>query len=188
MTWWRNNRIALLAVVVLLPLTLGIPFANQWLGYFSTWPSVPEEVLGADPVEYGGTTWTVDGARRITAASAEGREYGLPAGSDLVVLDLGVAPEELDDEGKSAFCDVRLQELDGDTITRVWGDSALDPIDFAYDEGASTGCISDENDPLAEYRVQFTFVVPTDAATDGRELALQLSVFSELPDYIRFRL
>jgi hypothetical protein len=183
--WLRKNWIGLVAVVVLLPATLGITFWQQWVGYFASRPSAPIEVVGADTAHYGGTAWSLESVERISSTSAEGKEIGLPSGTDLVVATLNVEPEEFDDEGKSFGCTVHLQELDGDTELLSIGDALLDPIDYSFPDDVEWGCNSEVTDP---YLAQTIFIVPSGAGTDGTRLGLSVSVVTELPDYLRFTL
>jgi len=79
-------------------------------------------------------------------------------------------------------CILLLEELDGTTVTRSWGASATDPIDYAATEGTLSTCDSDALEP---YTLESAFVVADDASDD---LGLAVTVSSELPRYLRFRL
>ena len=180
--WLRHNRIGLVAVAVLLPATVGITFANEWNAYFGERPSAPVEVAAGDTADFAKTGWAVEGTERIPASSPEGEEIGLPAGSELVVVTVRVTPGELDGDGESPGCLVRLEELDGDAGGRSWGDAMSEPISFSPTDGVETICTASRVDP---YLFESTFVVPSDA---GDDLALSVTVVSELPQYLRLRL
>ena len=180
--WLRNNWIGLVAVAVLLPATVGITFANEWNAYFGERPSAPVDIASGDTAAFAGSDWAVEGSERIPASSTEGEEIGLPAGSELVVVTMRVDPGELDGEGESPRCIVRLEELDGGTAQRSWGDAASEPISFSSTEGTESICTASNVDP---YLVESTFVVPSDV---GDDLALSVTVVSELPEFLRLRL
>ena len=178
--WFRRNRVGLLAVAVLLPATVGITFATQWTAYFGERASAPVSVVEGDTVDFGRAEWSLEGSRRISASSAEGREFGLPPGSDLVVVSVRVSPELGDAE--TPGCIVTLDEHDGATVTRTWGESATDPIDYTATEDTRSLCATDAVGP---YTLESVFVVAGDA---GDDLALALTVPGELPRYLSFRL
>ena len=175
--WLRRNWIGLIAVGVLVPATVGITFANEWTEYFGGRPSAPTSVAAGDTVDFADSGFVLRDSRRIPAASAEGEKIGLPAGSDLVVVTVSVTPD-----GEAPGCIVRLEEFDGAAVTRSWGDSSFDPIDFTATEGTKSYCATDEAGP---YLLESVFVVASDA---GDDLAVALTVASELPRYLSLRL
>jgi hypothetical protein len=183
--WLARNWIGLLAVAVLLPTTVGITFVQQWSAYLENWPTAPREVGVGEASTYAGTVWALESTERITASSVEGREIGLPRGSDLLVARIRVEPATLDGDGKSPFCHVRLQELRGDDIAREWESAALAPIDFRVSDDAESICMTDLTGP---YVVETPFLVPADAGADGTHLGMSLTVAAELPDYLRISL
>jgi hypothetical protein len=178
--WLRSNRIGLLAVVVLLPATVGITFATQWAAYFGERPTDPVVVGAGETVEFAEARWTLDGSRRISASSNEGRELGLPSGSDLVVVSVRVSPDV--GQAETPGCLVTLDELDGSSVARSWGESATDPIDYTATDGTLSYCATDASAP---YTLESVFVVASGA---GDDLALSLTVASELPRYLSLRL
>jgi hypothetical protein len=180
--WLRRNAFALGAVVVLVPVTLGVTFSNDWGRYYSTRPSQPIEVDAGSAADFAGTGWRVDSTRRVAGGSPEALAAHLPGGSDLVVVTVEVTPRELDEEGASTFCEVRLEEQDGGELARSWGDATLEPIDFEGADGVENGCTPDLTGP---YRFEALFVIP--ASVDSA-LALHLEVSDELPRYLSLRL
>jgi len=182
MTWLRRNWIALVAVAVLAPATVGITFATQWTEYFGGRASAPTSVGAGDTAEFARADWSLTSSRRISGTSAEGLEIGLPAGSDLVVVTVRVSPEPPADGDETPGCLVRLEEFDGTSVTRSWGDATLDPISYTAAEGTHSYCASDAVGP---YTLESVFVVASDA---GDELALSVTVATELPRYLSFRL
>ncbi|PPF78932.1 hypothetical protein C5B96_13955 [Subtercola sp. Z020] len=180
--WLRRNGLALAAVVVLVPLTVGITFSNEWISYYAERPSQPVVVGAGAAADFAGTGWRIEGSRRIAADSAEGADASLPAGSQLVVVTVGVTPRELDDEGTSPFCEVRLQEAGGGELARSWGDASFEPIDYRVSEEAETACTSELTTP---YRFEALFVIPAEVDT---ALVLRLEVVEELPRYLALTL
>ncbi|WP_216364026.1 hypothetical protein [Subtercola boreus] len=178
----RRNGIALGAVVVLVPLTLGVTFSNEWVAYYANRPSQPVAVAAASTADFAGTGWAVESSRRIAADSAEGVEAGLPSGSQLVVVTVDVTPRELSGEGKSPYCTLRLEEQGRGELARTWGDATFDAIDYREPEGVESGCNTDLATP---YRMEAKFVIPGDVQTT---LALRLEVVDELPRYLSFTL
>jgi hypothetical protein len=183
--WLAKNWVGLVGVAVLLPVTLGITFAQQWTAYLANWPTAPVEVDEGVTADYAGTGWSLDSTIRISASSVEGREIGLPNGSDLVVARVLVEPDVLDDDGKSPYCQVRLQELRGQSIAREWNDASFDPIDFDATAGTERYCVTEQTEP---YMLESIFIVPEDAGSDGTHLGMSLNVVEELPDYLRITL
>ena len=177
--WLRRNWIGLIAVAVLLPVTVGVTFSTQWTAYFGGRPSAPISIAAGDSTDFAQTEWTVEGTKRISAASAEGEEIGLPAGSDLVVVTVRVSP---DGDAVPPGCLVSLEEFDGDSVSRTWSNSSTDPIDYDPTEGTQSYCPSDAVGP---YVLESIFVVASDASDD---LAMALSVASEIPRYLSLRL
>jgi len=177
--WLQRNRLGLAAVVVLLPATVGITFATQWGDYFGSRPSAPTTVASGDSADFAGAGWSVEGTRRVAAASAEAEQIGLPAGSDLLITTVRVVP---DGSGDAPQCTVRLEEFDGGSVARTWGDAGYAAISYSPAEGTESYCAHDVDDP---YLLETAFVVPSDT---GDDLALALVVVSEIPRYLSLRL
>ena len=171
----------ILAVVVLLPLTLGVTFQNDWVGFYATQPSQPVRVEPGEPVEFAGTTWQVTDVSRVTAASDEGAEIGLPDETLLLTVAVRVTPDELVD-GLSPYCMATLQELDGDTVVRNWDEATFSPIDYSPDDPLEWGCDTELTSP---YSFEAWFVVPDDV---GEQLSLSLDVTGQRPQFLRLLL
>ncbi|MDF2444089.1 MAG: hypothetical protein JWR01_2292 [Subtercola sp.] len=180
--WLRRNAIALIAVVVLVPVTLGVTFSNEWLDYYSNRPSQPVTVDPGAAADFAGTGWRVDSTRRITSTSTEGADARLPGGTDLIVVTVDVTPRVLDENGLSPYCELRLEEAEGGELARSWGDAAFDPISYDGADDAQSGCTTDLTTP---YRFEALFVIPS--SVDGA-LTLNLEALDELPRYLELRL
>ncbi|WEO75794.1 hypothetical protein BJQ94_10390 [Cryobacterium sp. SO2] len=192
--WFQRNRLALLAIVVLLPATLGIMAVHQWLGYFAGWPSKPVDVTAGESVRYGQFGWRIESTDRVGADSAEGRERDLPAGTDLVVVTVRVDPTGATRPTVAAdasalvdtwrLCTARLEERGGPHAARSWTNAANGAVSLAGAGPALSSCSSELSEP---YTFDAEFVVPHDAGEQAT-LALGISVVSELPEYARFAL
>jgi hypothetical protein len=180
--WFRRNRRALLAVVVLLPATLGIMFANQWVGYFAEWPSRPVPVAVGGSVDYADALRSITSSERVTGGSAAGAERGLPADTDLVSVTLSVTPGgPVDDDD---LCRVWLEESGGSHAARKWSPSGSGAISLDGPRPEVTSCSSELSDP---YTFTAEFVVPADAGDTG-QLSVGVAVASALPEFARFAL
>lgn len=183
--WWARNRLPLVVAAVLVPLTIGVTFGSEWWQYFSGRPVQRTAAGRGSSVLYARAEFTVDGVSRISADSAAGRADGLPAGSDLILVTLSIAPKRVHDDGSSTLCTMELDELDRGTVTRHWTDANFDPIDYRRADGLESGC----NSALQHaYRAQVPFVVPAGAGTGDTELALLLYSADVLPKALRLRL
>jgi len=175
--WLKRNRRALLAVLVLLPATLGIMFANQWLGYFEEWPSRPVPAAAGETIEYGNARWSIETSDRVLGDSAAGRERNLPAGSDLLVVTVAVDPTGTGPDGKTDLCSARLEESGRQEATRTWSNTG--PISLDGPGPERTSCSSTLTTP---YTFDAQFVVPADAGK-ASSLSVSIVVVEALPDY-----
>jgi len=182
--WFRQNRLALLAVLVLLPVTLGIMFAYQWLGYFERFPSRPVDVATGDSIQYGRSEWRIDSTDRFGADSARGQERGLPAGTDLIVVTVRVVPSSTGTDKEHDLCTVRLEETGGEHPTRSWANATGAAVPLTGTGPDLTSCSRELRTP---YTFDAQFVVPADTG-DWSALTLGASVVTELPEYARFSL
>lgn len=182
--WFRQNRVALLAVLVLLPTTLGIMFAYQWLGYFEQWPSRPVDVAAGDSVEYGRSEWRIESTDRFGADSVAGTERDLPGGTDLIVITVRVVPSGTGTDEEHDLCAVRLEETGGGNPPRSWTNASGGAVPLAGTAPERTSCSRELRTP---YTFDAQFVVPADTG-DWAALTLAISVDEELPEYARFTL
>jgi hypothetical protein len=180
--WLRANLVGLVAIVLLVPATVAITFANEVGAYNQARATEYVSMGPGDELDYGGTGWKLEDVRRISWASEEGVETELPNATDLVIVTIEVTPKEFDAEGLASFCTVALNEMDGDSIARSWMDATHDPIDFWPPDGIEAYCKTELDDP---YLMQSAFVVPSDTSD---ELTMQIMVDAELPRYLRLRL
>jgi hypothetical protein len=180
--WWRRNAIGLAAFLVLAPATVAITFSTEFGSYASYRPSQPVEVAAGETADFAGSDWRLESAERYSAESPRGEAAGLPGGTDLVVATLTIEPGELDDEGRSPGCTVRLDEVSAGDVVRSWGDAAFSDLDHETAEGSEATCDPELTEP---YRAEWIFLVPSDA---GEQLALEVQVVGELPRYLHLAL
>ena len=187
--WLRRNALALSAVIVLAPATIGIAVANDWGTYLDTRPSHPVEVGSQHTTRFAGTDWRVEQVNRFAETSPEGVSAELPSGTDLVAVTVLVTPDELTEDGRLPGCIVRLGEYSRTSTTedRGWSAELFSPLGWDYADETESGCVSDpEPDTLTTpYRFTSYFIVPANASDN---LGLQLQVVDELPRYLLFRL
>lgn len=170
--------------MVLLPATLAITFAQQWLSYFDQRPSRPVDVISADSVDFADTSWRIVSTTRVAASSSEGADRALPKGTDLVSVTVDVTPHRLGDDNRSQMCTVRLEDFHGRGEDRSWSTVTSGAISLTGYGPDNVGCNSEESGP---YSFTAEFVVPADAG-DGSDLALSIAVVSEFPEYLRLTL
>ncbi|MFF8818796.1 hypothetical protein ACF07D_12450 [Leucobacter sp. NPDC015123] len=161
MNWLRRNRLALLALLVLLPVTAWVMSSNAWSGYLAHQPTRPVPIAGG-AVNYAGA---IIGPAQPTELDA--RAHGLPEGTRLVRIVLPVRPVA----GDRATCHApELWDRGGE---RRWAELSdtigAEPLDRL------TACTPDES----PYELVLDYVVPDDA----RELSLAVLSPSELPAF-----
>ncbi|WP_146073479.1 hypothetical protein [Cryobacterium sp. N22] len=181
--WLRRNGRALLAVLVLLPVTVGIMFANQWIRYFEEWPSRPVNAAVGETLEYGNARWRIESTARVSADSAAGRERDLPAGTDLISVTVEVDPTGTGPDGVPDLCTARLEESGGGTVTRSWSNGSRG----ALLGGAGPLLTSCSSDLSTRYSFEAEFVVPAEAG-ESSSLTVNIAVPGFLPEYGRFAL
>jgi hypothetical protein len=182
--WFTRNTRALLVVLVLLPATLGIMFAHQWIGRLEERPSRPVDVATGESVDYANAAWTIEATERVPGTSAAGLERGLPAGTDLIVVTVAVSPAAPGADGLSDPCTVRLEESGRDGATRTWSNATRGRIQLAGDGPELTSCSSELGSP---YSFDAEFVVPAETG-DFSHLTAGIVVPDALPEYARFAL
>lgn len=169
--WWRRNRSALLALVILLPVTVGIFCGWEWWKTSSGRPTFAVTAERGESVDLGGVTFGPARATETTIADAE-----IPPGTKILAVRIPV-----DRHGATTGCEVyALREMAGKE--RVFeADTARLPWDFHR----YTLCPMDpEADlfPTGPFSIDVPFIVPEDV--DG-PLGVELLIVDELPRYAR---
>jgi hypothetical protein len=154
MTWLLRNRIALLALVVLVPLVV---FATAGLEIISQGvvQPTPTPVANKKPFTYLGATWKVRGSREFDGTDAN----GIPKGSALVAALVDVTPVAGSRAPKITGCTMTL-DAPGPSGTRTW-DALLDPEDYHYvrADGTVSGC---DMHPAKPETIEVVFLTPVD--------------------------
>lgn len=162
--WWRRNALALAALVVLIPLTVGVIAANEWSQYDAGHATQPIIVQAGDAARY-------DGAG-IGPARAEFTDNpAAPAGSRVLRTTTLITPLD----GPIACATPVLRELTG--AKRQW-DEASGLLDLDYDPEAHSTCDSER--PI-RYSLTLHYLLPDDAVGP---FALDLAG-DPLPQFVR---
>lgn len=172
MSWLRENRWWLVALVVLVPATIVAALWPQWFDYQNR---INPPVLHAETgelVEYAGSQWRLDEWKIVLATSAEGGDLDLPVGTQLVAALVTIEPGD-----RAPSCTASLVDDERD---RWWRTTIGSTPDFPGAPDASNYCDPDLTDP---YQAVFTWVVPAEV---GRSGAVELAVFEADPLILRF--
>ncbi|MFT4260412.1 hypothetical protein [Microbacterium sp.] len=148
-SWWRRNRLALIVIVVLAPVTAaGILWQgwNQYYG-FGARPFAPIAVAEGDSAELAGATWGP-----VHSAEVEPEGFDVPSGARLIGVAVPVAPD-----GDPVSC-VRPRLIEQSTGLE-WESAALEIGHLPSTEEPDI-CALDTADP---YELIVPFVVPADA-------------------------
>ncbi|MET0303427.1 MAG: hypothetical protein ABW040_05220 [Microbacteriaceae bacterium] len=176
-SWWHRNRLSLLALVLIAPLTVTVLFWGEYDTYFGVRPSRAVPVAADTTAVYGGAEWTVTSVRRVGAGDAGVRPGAIPDGADAILVAVEIEPEA----ENAPACTLRLHETrasGGDRSTSA----ELGARVFADDPLGVSGCSSDET---TTYTATAAFFVPADARGD---MSLDVIAGDELPRFLRMRL
>lgn len=169
--WWRRNRRALLAVVILIPLTVGV--AGGW----EFWKRVQGRPTFAVTAA-AGSTIDFDGITFGPATAAEVSSPAIDLAPDSKVISVSVP---VDRHGAATACSIPvLRELGGQG--RLWeADHQL----LRWDSSLYTFCPSDpkwDSFPDGPFTIDVPFIVPDDVSG---ELGVEFTLIDELPRYLR---
>ncbi|MGN7979302.1 hypothetical protein ACTJJ4_17125 [Microbacterium sp. 22195] len=155
--WWRTNRVALVALLVLVPaIGIGVGW-NEWYSYYGYGARkvTAVEVPDKGTVKLSGAEWGPIRSGEITDTS----KLDMPKGARLLAAIVPVTPD-----GKAVSCDppVLVQQSTGREWTPMRSEIGLA---YSYDENDK--CVSDladEKDPESAQPFSLTvgFVVPDD--------------------------
>lgn len=161
--WWRRNRIALIAILILVPLTGLVIFGK---GIRTSRDSRPTDPITVDA----GQTATYSGATVGPTVAAFTNDSTAAPNSRVVRVTMPIA------NGSELFCNsLTLRELTG--AGREW-QPALES--FASDGLAVPYCDTTQPGP---YHLETYFVIPDDAIGP---FAVELYVVELLPKYVKF--
>lgn len=177
-SWWRRNRLALAALVVLLPAVPAVIFHSTWSSYFGARASAP--IVAEDGVEtaFAGAQWRVQGWTTAAAGSTEANVLGVPRDADLVLARVALDPGS----GEGPGCRVTLVHTDAGNGIQRWNGISGRPITYRPEPGIAEGCTPNATEP---YLFDVAFAVP--AGTPG-PFRLDVEVTTELPAYLELPL
>lgn len=177
-SWWRRNRLALAALVVLLPAVPAVIFHSTWSSYFGARPSAPVAAEEGTETAFAGANWRVQGWTTAIAGSSEATVLGVPSDADLVLARVALDP------GSNAgpACRVSLVHTDADGGIQRWSGISGRPITYRPEPGIADGCTPNATEP---YLFDIAFAVP--AGTSG-PFRLDVEVSAELPRYLELPL
>lgn len=156
-SWWRRSRWAVLALVVLVPAAVATSLSVDAVDY---WNAQPRELT---TVPVGGVARMGEASLRITdtwtatADSAEGVEYGVPAGTALVSITLELDATAASDDFS---CSLELLQADRD---RRWINS-YSGTDYWPGRGLPDDVPTSCRGADAAFPFEVTFLIPEDAA------------------------
>ncbi|GAA3939036.1 hypothetical protein [Microbacterium soli] len=157
--WWRTNRAALIALLVLIPVVgIGVGW-NEWYAYYGYGfrKVAPVEAADRGTVRLAGAEWGPVRSGEITDTAG----LTVPDGARLLAAIVPVTPQ-----GEAVSCDapVLVQQSTG----REWA-PVRSEVGLAYSADEHERCIAilaDEDDPASAQPFSLTvgFVVPGDVA------------------------
>lgn len=169
--WWRRNRRAVIAVIILLPLTAGVAGGWEWWKRSQGRPTFAVVAPAGGTVDFGGITFGPATAQEIAVPDVD-----LPEDSTIIAVDV-----EIDRHGATTACSTPvLRELGGEG--RLW---EADMSKVGWDSDYDTLCPSDprqESFPRGPFSIDVPFVIPDDVVGD---LGVEFLVVDELPSYVR---
>lgn len=176
-SWWRRNRVSLLALMLIAPLTVTVLFWGEYDTYFGVRPSRVVPVAADVTAVYSSAEWTVTSVRRVGAEDAGVTPGAVPDGADALLVAVEVEPGAENAPG----CTLRLHETRASGGDRTFS-AELSARIFSDDPLGVSGCSSDET---TTYTATAAFFVPADARGD---LSLDVIAGDELPRFLRMEL
>lgn len=155
--WWRTNRLALVALLVLMPLIGVGVWWNEWYPFYGygTRKVTAVQVPDKGTVELGGATW----GPLKSGVGKKISDLDMPQGTHLVIAILPVEPH-----GKAVNCESPLlvQQSTGKEWLPVRSE-----IGIPYNADEPERCVNDLADPknpasVKPYSITVGFVVPDD--------------------------
>ncbi|WP_435747628.1 hypothetical protein [Microbacterium sp. PMB16] len=148
-SWWRRNRLALIALAVVVPVTAGGVGWHEWHQYFGFGgrPFQPVLVEDGDSIEFAGAEWGPLRGGELDDLSG----FDLPDGTTVVAVGIPVDP---DAKGVSCTTPVLVDQETG----REWR-AARSEIGLLYNSEEPETC---DSSTRGEYELIVPFVVPDD--------------------------
>ncbi|MFC4137681.1 MULTISPECIES: hypothetical protein [unclassified Microbacterium] len=146
--WWRTNRLALPAAIVLIPLTFGALTWNEWNEAYGPSSHPVRIVDDGETVHAAGATWGP--ARGGELKDVTGLD--VPRGAIVLAAGVPVAP---DDEGVGCDWPVLIEQGTG----RQWEPMRTE-IGLDFDPTEPESCSTSDVEP---YELILPYVIPEDA-------------------------
>lgn len=169
--WWRRNRGALLAIVILVPLMVGIAGGWEFWNRVQGRPTFPVTAAVGSSLDFGGITFGPATAEVTSIPDAQ-----LPPNTKIIAVSVRV-----DRHDATTSCSIPvLRELTGKG--RLWeADSQIVPWNWRL----NTLCPAQSTRnlfPGGAFSIDVPFIVPDDV--DG-ELGVEFTIPNQLPRYAR---
>lgn len=175
--WWRRNRLALIALAVLIPVATATLVGVAWSRYYLYQPTIPMDVDQGETAELADATWGPVRAVDVTDAEE------LTAPSDARVIAVAV-PVDPHGESPSCFSPVLVEQDTG----RRWEEMTTE-LGIPYSAEEPTNCTKPEDDengdpgPVVPYEIIVGYIVPADA--EG-PFWVEVAEINSYPSFIRF--
>jgi hypothetical protein len=178
--WFRTNRWALLAVIVLGTGAVLYSFAFDWVNYQNRQPTQAVDIARGEPGTLGAGTIVLEDLVVLAGDSEDGRRYDVAAGTDVVVADLRITPDPDGSEDDYETCDFFLH-APSPAGEREWWETSFNPTTYPEPADNGFGCNLGYG---AAYSLRTYFVVPAGGAENAYILASSEAL---LPRALRLR-
>lgn len=176
----RRERWTLSATLALLGVALAYAWSLSGPNYIDAQPSQPTDVQRGSAGELAGAEVTLDDLTTISAGTDDADRYGLPNGTDLVVADLTVLPQQSPDGVMT--CDIVLI-APSPRGERTWTPLVYAETTWETPDDTETDCkFADPEESTSAYPLQLLYLVPAGGAPDP---VLQVTTVTEFPRALR---
>lgn len=175
--WWRRNRLALIALAVLILIAAATLIGVAWARYYLYQPTIPLDAGEDETVELADTTWGP--VRAVDVTDIE--ELVAPSDARIIAVAVPVDPHG---ESPSCFSPTLVEQQTG----RRW-DEMTDDLGIPYSADEPTHCVKpldDENGdpgPIVPYEIVVGYIVPEDA--EG-PFWVEVAEINSYPSFVRF--
>lgn len=168
--WWRRNAVALGALVVLAPVTIGAVVWDGWQDHNLFRSTIPIDVADGDSLELDGAVWGPIRASEISDTTG----FDMPSDATVLAAALPVEPRG---EPPSCFAPTLVQQSTGIRFPESRAELGL-----PSSSEEPTRCVTGE-EGAAAYEMIVPFIVPSD--TEG-PFWVEIASADTVPSVIRF--